>query len=488
MKKEKVVSQVKDIIMNELFMEVSNQKCLLDIVLGKTKESEGRKSELSDTSRKFVNKCQDSLREELNKGNILFFRKYNYEKILNDYLTKLYQVENLEMEMFPSEKKKRALETAEKAEKQRIENEKRVAERKKIVEKVICCAKEAGWIKKSGGNKNTYVAQIDNNKVEFCTESKCKRKGNAVSKLDMEYMLIIDCQVITAAEYNPETLLQNILSTKPREQQKEGMIFVVNKNWKHEKSEKEAKRQKAQEERAKKVAEYQEKVKRQQEEEERKKQEEKRRILEKQRKIDAERKKKEEQLQKELKGLPLIDVRDFVVRRAIFKCMHSNHNVKNIDAAVRILDHKDEERLVKISAGYCEECKIYFIMESTYQSLKNKGIILCRISDEKTYMKNSYVNGMKLAQESILMQYGYNVSQNEGLTATRRQKILAVIMDHDILSRSEIISYLDFFINQRQYQSKFELAVSKWEADREFVESYRWGEYRRYGVNGIFRI
>ena len=115
------------------------------------------------------------------------------------------------------------------------------------------------------------------------------------------------------------------------------------------------------------------------------------------------------------------------------------------------------------------------------------GVVLCRICDEKSYLKNSWINGMRLAQESILMQFGYTVSQEEGLSASRRQKILAVMIDNRVLSKSEIISYLDFFISQRQYQSKFELAVSKWEMDRDFVEEYRVGEYTQFGVNAIYR-
>ena len=115
------------------------------------------------------------------------------------------------------------------------------------------------------------------------------------------------------------------------------------------------------------------------------------------------------------------------------------------------------------------------------------GVVLCRICDEKSFLKNSWINGMRLAQESILMQFGYTVSQEESLSASRRQKILAVMIDNKVLSKSEIISYLDFFINQRQYQSKFELAVSKWEMDRDFVQEYRTGEYTQFGVNAIYR-
>ena len=94
---------------------------------------------------------------------------------------------------------------------------------------------------------------------------------------------------------------------------------------------------------------------------------------------------------------------------------------------------------------------------------------------------------MKLAQESLLMQYGYNVSQVKGLSATRRQKILAVIIDNKVMAKSEIISYLDFFINQRNSMSNMEVAVSKWEVDREFVENYRIGQYTQFGVNAIYR-
>ena len=50
-----------------------------------------------------------------------------------------------------------------------------------------------------------------------------------------------------------------------------------------------------------------------------------------------------------------------------------------------------------------------FILESTYIRLRNMGVVLCRICDEKSYLKNSCINGMRLAQESILMQVGYTV-------------------------------------------------------------------------------
>lgn len=183
-----------------------------------------------------------------------------------------------------------------------------------------------------------------------------------------------------------------------------------------------------------------------------------------------------------------IQYTDFVVRRATFKCMYQNHQLKNIDATVEIINGNGEIEQTKVSAGYCPNCNVFFIMESTFQDLKRRGTPVCRISDEKSYLKNNcFVNGVKLAQESILMQYGYNVSQEEGLSDTRRRKILALLVDNKILTRSDIISYLDFFINQRKYQHKFEKAIEKWESDREFISKYQIGTYTQYSIHGIHR-
>lgn len=183
-----------------------------------------------------------------------------------------------------------------------------------------------------------------------------------------------------------------------------------------------------------------------------------------------------------------IGVKDFVVRRTIFRCMNAGHNLQNIEGIIEIINNKGNIIQTTVPAGYCPSCKIFFIMESTYQRLKMKGTPMCRISDEKAYMKSDvYTNGMQLAPESVLMQYGYTVSQQEDLSESRRQKILAVLLDYKILTKTEIISYLDFFINQRKTQHKYEKAIVKWENDREFVSEYKKGAYTQYGVSGIHR-
>ena len=64
----------------------------------------------------------------------------------------------------------------------------------------------------------------------------------------------------------------------------------------------------------------------------------------------------------------------------------------------------------------------------------------------KIYYGSNGKYGMKLAQESILKQYGYSVSKTEDLSDTVRQKILAVLIDNHIITKNDIISYLDFLL------------------------------------------
>lgn len=185
-------------------------------------------------------------------------------------------------------------------------------------------------------------------------------------------------------------------------------------------------------------------------------------------------------------GITMIGMKDFLVRRNVFKCMHKNHHLENIDAEITVTSRIGKDRVIPFTAGYCKECRLFFVLESTYEHLKKYGVLNCRVSDEKSYMKSVSSNGMMLAQESILMQYGYTVSREYDLTEITRHKILANLIDNHIMTKNEIISYLDFFISQHT-SSIYQMAVGKWEIDREFVRDYNIGRYTKYGVGGIKR-
>lgn len=598
-----IVEQVKEVIMKELFTDLDDKHCVLDLCI---ENREGQP--LSKVSQVFLDNKKIELTKEYNSGRILFFRKYNYEKILIQYLENKYNVDDIEFNLFPSDKRKQEL---EKKQEQELK-EKQCGDFKENIIKQIPYLK---W-KKIVRLSNTTYKTVNSAGREI----ELRYNHDNTGKKKKAKKLIYNHVPLKYAEYDVKLIVESIEKTHPKNVKADHITMVtkyskgtLKTERQNKEDKKEAKRKKKLEEQRKYnalidakdqyiadlIKEYG--IKRQEienyagyyqnrckhfnknnlmscrfqdrpctvffadcpynhqfihrlKEERRKKlqfkpesilviakrynttehnvkciagefkskcshyEKEKcsceqvllsscslqnpdcifhdeflermkkhsEKILKKQENQIIAKEPKKENVSKSEPPLPEIGLKDFVVRANVFKCMHNKHKIDNVVAMINI-DDNGKRKQIKITAGYCSQCKIYFIMDSTYQNLKKKGMVLCRVSDEKNYMKSGYINGMKLAQESLLMQYGYNVSQTEGLTDIGRQKILAVIIDNKIMSKSEIISYIDFFISQRSSNSRMEVAISKWEADREFVENYKIGQYTQYGVNAIYR-
>lgn len=183
-----------------------------------------------------------------------------------------------------------------------------------------------------------------------------------------------------------------------------------------------------------------------------------------------------------------IEFRDFVVRRSVFQCKKSGHNLRNITGIVKIMNKVGGTEEVSVPAGHCPMCNRYFIMEDTYQSLKFKGTILCRMSDERTYLSSSSdefdTSGM--AQRSVLKQCGYSVSENSYLTSDGRKKLLCMIIDNGILDNTTVISYLRWFIRTREGQAGLQNAIEKWRSDLNFIRerySDSWDSYRARSIS-----
>ena len=189
------------------------------------------------------------------------------------------------------------------------------------------------------------------------------------------------------------------------------------------------------------------------------------------------------------KDLPVVNIelKGLLIKGNTFRCMNRSHKIENVQAIIPIIDSYGKMDNITATAGYCQQCQQFFIMDSTYERIKRRGVIMCLVFDQKTYNKQSSVNGMLLNQESTLKAHGYSVSEQEGLTELQRRKILAVLIDNYILSKTEIISLLDFFINMHQ-SDRFARSVDRWESDREFVENYWPGEMKKFGVKGIYRF
>lgn len=195
-----------------------------------------------------------------------------------------------------------------------------------------------------------------------------------------------------------------------------------------------------------------------------------------------------------------ITAHDFVVRRGVLKCRNRNHTLEDIQAEITTINRQGIVSQVMVPAGYCSDCNIYFIMDNIFQRIKHSGIPICRTMDERTYI--SGIQGKegfgkpgssydKLAQESVLRQFGYTVSQTEDLSVDQRRHILAAIVDYKVLTKNEIISYLEYFINNRKNQRnrngsfKYGQAIDRWRDDRDWISNYKMGSFKVVTVKRI---
>ena len=65
-----------------------------------------------------------------------------------------------------------------------------------------------------------------------------------------------------------------------------------------------------------------------------------------------------------------IRVKDFVVRRTVFKCMHEGHALKNIDGIIEIINDKGDVIQAKVPAGYCPSCDVFSLWRVRISALK----------------------------------------------------------------------------------------------------------------------
>ena len=165
----------------------------------------------------------------------------------------------------------------------------------------------------------------------------------------------------------------------------------------------------------------------------------------------------------------------FVVHGNISKC-NKNHAIEDIRAIVELLTPAGSVYKETVSAGYCKDCDVYFLLEHDYKRLRQQGVLLCQLVERTTYQHGSSVifGGVELKPESILHQSGYNVSSSDGLTDIQRHEILKRVIDAGLTSNSGLMAFFDGLIKKSEKSSKKNMssAIEKWRADRTFVANY----------------
>lgn len=163
-------------------------------------------------------------------------------------------------------------------------------------------------------------------------------------------------------------------------------------------------------------------------------------------------------------------------------CQSRNHNVIAVTGILKNLRGFS----VKINVNYCENCKKFFINKMDFDEFcKRHGIMLGNFSVKELNLGKGFNGIYKLADESPLHYCGYNVNKQKGLTESDRHKILANIIDFNIMKKTEIIEYLHFYINNIGNRANMNFAVSKWEDDLYFVNNYRINKQKSYRIDKI---
>lgn len=168
-----------------------------------------------------------------------------------------------------------------------------------------------------------------------------------------------------------------------------------------------------------------------------------------------------------------IKVRDFLIKRSVFRCVHDEHELEDINAVISVVTNSGNLEQVSILAGYCRSCNVYFVLEDQLRRLLSKGTPMCLLYDWDKTEKALHPGSMFLAPESLLYQYGYNVNSIDNIPAAKRQRILATMIDNDVMTKNEILSYLDLFITQRKDNRSMNRAVEKWKEDIAFLLQYK---------------
>lgn len=132
--------------------------------------------------------------------------------------------------------------------------------------------------------------------------------------------------------------------------------------------------------------------------------------------------------------------------------------------------HDDRGRAVELDVEYCPTCKRYMLNYTSYEQYRKRhGLLIGKL---KMISGDGAGNEVVMASESPLKLCGYNVSQAEGLSAATRQFLLAKIIHDEIMSKIDVIHYLEHFINMNGAKKENFLAHKKWCEDLDFVHKY----------------
>lgn len=152
------------------------------------------------------------------------------------------------------------------------------------------------------------------------------------------------------------------------------------------------------------------------------------------------------------------------VHQGNITCLKYNHPIEDVNVAIVT----DSSAPIFVHASRCLKCNITFIRKEEIIRLKKLYPFLVANFCELSFDGYTPIDDGPFSNASPLMICGYNVRSGV-LTEAHRHAILTNIIYNGIMTKVEIIQYLEHFINFNGSKSNMYLAVSKWENDLEFV-------------------
>ena len=170
------------------------------------------------------------------------------------------------------------------------------------------------------------------------------------------------------------------------------------------------------------------------------------------------------------------------VHKGTIKCQRDSHNV--VPATAVFIGRNECD--IQLSVNYCYDCNRFFINYVSYEAYRNKyGFLIGNIvlEDDSKFSFGDTV----LSEESPLKLCGYSVNQQDGYSRETRQYIIAKIISRGIMTKSDVIRYLEYFISMNGKRRGNEVAVMKWKQDLEFALAYNFEDQDKYIITEVRR-
>lgn len=170
------------------------------------------------------------------------------------------------------------------------------------------------------------------------------------------------------------------------------------------------------------------------------------------------------------------------VHKGTILCQRNLHNIIPATAVLTGQNNYD----IKLSVNYCLDCNRFFINYISYEAYRKKyGVLIGNIVMED---ENKTVFGdALLADASPLKLCGYSVNQQDNYSRETRRFIIEQIIQRGIMTKSDVIRYLEYFISMNGRKRGNEIALDKWKEDLAFTHTVEFDTQNQYHITEIKR-